>query len=139
MTTTPLRRLRHLDEETCWDRLASVTTARLAYVVDGRPRIVPVNPVVRDGSIHVRTMRGTRLSQLLQGADMPVSLEADELAPDQRAGWSVVAHGHLVPVLDTVAVAHAARDAADPWVIDARDAYWGRLVVDEIGGRELVH
>ena len=81
-----------LDRATCLELLATVQVGRLAWAtVDGRVNIRPVNYTLAGADIIVRTGMGSIFAAAL--ADLPVTLEADDLEPALETGWSVVVIG----------------------------------------------
>lgn len=80
-----------LDESECWEILREHSVGRIAWVVEGRPHIVPVNFLVHDGRIWVRS---TPYSQLAQHSrERHVAFEVDEIDGFTRSGTSVVVEG----------------------------------------------
>jgi len=66
MTDRP-RRLRQLTRDEALRRLASVSVGRLVFTIAGLPAIRPVNHLVDDGAVVVRSDLGSRVS-LAEGA-----------------------------------------------------------------------
>jgi nitroimidazol reductase NimA-like FMN-containing flavoprotein (pyridoxamine 5'-phosphate oxidase superfamily) len=64
---------------------------RVAFIVDGRPMIVPVHHLADRDAIVFCTGEGTKLSTLRGGAS--VAFEVDDRRPLDRSGWSVVIEG----------------------------------------------
>jgi uncharacterized protein len=91
MTNTPGSSLILLSTDECWSLLLDMAVARLAVVVDGQPEIFPVNYLVQDGGILIRTRPGTKLAGALGGR---VCLEIDDYDPRLNgSAWSVVVKG----------------------------------------------
>ena len=112
--TPPRGPVVELDEATCRERLATATVARVVHVVEDEPHVSLVNAALDGDAIVVRSLPGTRLATALNRPGAPVLVEADEVDPATRSGWSVVARGRMEPVLDTVEVARLDR-AMPPW------------------------
>ncbi|PRY56975.1 pyridoxamine 5'-phosphate oxidase family protein [Glycomyces artemisiae] len=98
--------------------LAGVPVGRLGFHHRGLPAIRPVNHLVEDGQILIRTHFDSRLSAavaelLPQG--VVVAYEADDLDFEARAGWSVVAVGTAQPVTAPDRLAHF-EGRPDTWV-----------------------
>ncbi len=89
--------LRALDRATCLALLAGERVGRVGISVAALPVILPVNYVVHDGAILVRTAPGTKLSAALDRA--VVAFEVDGI---DRAGygWSVLVQGPAEVVED---------------------------------------
>jgi nitroimidazol reductase NimA-like FMN-containing flavoprotein (pyridoxamine 5'-phosphate oxidase superfamily) len=124
-----------LDESECLELLDTATVGRMAFVVDGRQHLLPINYVVHEAVVYVRTADGTSFSRLDDGTD--VVFEVDYHDDVFRWGWSVTAHGSI-------------RRVADPAVLETLDAVrrpkaWASgdrdiilaVTPDEIAGRRV--
>ncbi|MEZ5166089.1 MAG: pyridoxamine 5'-phosphate oxidase family protein [Acidimicrobiales bacterium] len=80
-----------MDEDECWARLHEHRVGRLVVKVGSQPDIFPVNYLVDDHHIVVRTAEGTKLAAALMG--QLVAFEIDHIDEHDRVGWSVVVHG----------------------------------------------
>lgn len=79
-----------LSEAECWALLHRSGLGRLATASDSRADIFPVNYLVHDETLLMRTAPGSKLEQM---ADAPgVAFEAD--GHDAERYWSVVVRGH---------------------------------------------
>jgi len=132
-----------LDRAEALDLLASVTYGRVVFTVAALPAIRPVNHVVDDGEIVIRTRRLTGLSTALSNAmesdqrpDLVVAYEADQLDPVERVGWSVVVTGIAVPIIDPARLARLA-GRLQPWVDSEMDAAIA-ITPDIVTGLRLV-
>ena len=106
------RELVELDRREALDLLASVTVGRIVFTRDALPAIRPVNHLVDDGQIIIRT----RLSASAgKAAGMVVAYEADDLDPIHRLGWSVVVTGLARAIDDPERIAHYTQ-VVQPWV-----------------------
>ena len=75
--------------------LASVDYGRVVFCPKSVPAIRPVNHLVDEGRIIIRTWLTSAISGAVQSADgVVVAYEADSIDPQTRAGWSVVVIGH---------------------------------------------
>jgi nitroimidazol reductase NimA-like FMN-containing flavoprotein (pyridoxamine 5'-phosphate oxidase superfamily) len=129
--------LEALDEEECLLALGAAVVARIAFVEDGRPSIVPVNHRLVDAGretpvVLVRTRPGAHLDHVPR----PVALEVDGHDDVRQVGWSVVVEGDLVRVDPPHGLAGASMDPR-PWIEAGRDA-WLALVPRTISGRRLL-
>ena len=131
-------RLVEIDPPTCWELLRGAEVGRVVRVVDGAPTLGVVNIGVDGDAVVFRSHRGGRLSAALAHPGVPAIVEADGLDARARTGWSVVAHGTLVPVLDEVQASHLHRAHPASWLLGDHDGVWLRMVVTEITGRRLV-
>ncbi|WP_291048497.1 pyridoxamine 5'-phosphate oxidase family protein [Herbiconiux sp.] len=78
-----------LSEQECWQRLSENTLGRLVVNAGGEIDVFPVNYVVSDGVLYLRTAPGTKLLELTIHPD--VVFEIDHV--DDRAAYSVVVKG----------------------------------------------
>ena len=85
-----------LDETECWQLLGDSGYGRMALSVMGEPDIFPINFLVRDREVLLRTGQGTKLTEI--AINHRVALEAD--AMEERSAWSVVVKGEL-RIVDT--------------------------------------
>ncbi|WP_416956126.1 pyridoxamine 5'-phosphate oxidase family protein [Streptomyces sp. Agncl-13] len=97
----PPRRVVEIDGAEALRLLGSVPMGRIAFTRQALPTIRPVNHIVDDGNIVIRTHEGAALTSRTLQADGPgvvVAYEADAIDPDTHLGWSVVVTGyaHLV-------------------------------------------
>src|ERR1700694_2222463 len=88
-----------LPDEECWSLLRNHNLGRLAIVVEGCPRIFPVNYGVAESTLVFRTEPGAKLSH---GPGSAACFEID--GHDQRTSmaWSVMAVGVLEDITDAV-------------------------------------
>lgn len=103
--------------------LGSVSLGRIVFTQRALPAIRPVNHIVVDGDIVVRTHRGAALAVHVHGGDAPeavVAYEADVIDPDTHLGWSVVATGYARLVTDTAELDDYRR-RLQPWVDQVMD------------------
>ncbi|GAA3560141.1 pyridoxamine 5'-phosphate oxidase family protein [Nonomuraea rosea] len=114
--TAPQRRnLKELSEAESLRRLASVPFGRIVFTRHALPAIRPVNHVVVDGRIVLRSGSGTIISAEVASWDAVVAYEADELDAGRRLGWSVVVTGVARLVADPEEAARL-RELVHPWV-----------------------
>ena len=82
----------------CLRLLASVPVGRLIFTVNALPTARPMNFVLVDGLIVLRTTAQSTATRKIDQAI--VAFEADELDAANRSGWSVVVTGHAEVVKD---------------------------------------
>lgn len=124
-----------LDRDTCLTLLDTVVIGRVAFAGDdGRVVVVPVNFIVDDGAIVLRTALGGKLSAVREGRLL--SFEADDVEPGLRTGWSVLVTGTAEVVTDAATIGHLERLPLAPWPSTATP-YLVRLHADEVTGRRL--
>ncbi|MEV4179732.1 pyridoxamine 5'-phosphate oxidase family protein [Nonomuraea sp. NPDC049709] len=117
---TDARRLRELPAAEALELLAGVPFGRIVFTRHALPAVRPVNHVVVDGQIIIRSNPGTILSAHVAPSEAVVAYEADELDGHERLGWSVIVTG----VARLVTEPHeAARFKAmlRPWVAGEMD------------------
>jgi nitroimidazol reductase NimA-like FMN-containing flavoprotein (pyridoxamine 5'-phosphate oxidase superfamily) len=94
------RRLQELPEPEALRLLATVPFGRVVFTRHALPAIRPVNHLVSDGQIIIRSNPGTVLSAHVAPAEAVVAYEADELDGHRHVGWSVIVTGVARPVTD---------------------------------------
>lgn len=87
-----------LTPEQCWERLGSTTLGRLAVAVGSQPDIFPLNFVVIDNTIYLRTVEGSKLASVVINSS--VAFEVDGLDEPTNVAWSVVLQGEAEVVAD---------------------------------------
>lgn len=130
-------RIEELDADRCRVLLQTVPVARVVHVVSGEPHVALVNIAVDGEDVMVRCTPGSRLQTALSTPGAPVLVEADEVDPETRSGWSVVARGHMTPVLEQVTVARLDRTTPPSWILGDSGGTWLRLTVEELTGRSV--
>ncbi|WP_055524792.1 pyridoxamine 5'-phosphate oxidase family protein [Streptomyces graminilatus] len=83
--------------------LGSVSLGRIVFTRLALPTVRPVNHVVVDGDIVIRTHGDATLARYAQQNGDPgavVAYEADDIDPDTHTGWSVVVTGYARLVTD---------------------------------------
>ena len=126
--------LEPMSEQECWELLGKGVVGRLAVAIDGHPDVFPVNYVVDDSTIVIRSAPGTKLAAAVLGRG--VAFEIDETDAEHRVGWSVVVHGkaHEVERLDEmVAVADL---PVEPWAPGLK-GHFIRIEPSKVTGRRL--
>jgi nitroimidazol reductase NimA-like FMN-containing flavoprotein (pyridoxamine 5'-phosphate oxidase superfamily) len=122
--------LTELREDECWDLLRTQTVGRVGWQGSDGLTIVPVNYVVDERAVVIRTAPYTELGR--EGSIQEVAFEVDELDPIARSGWSVLVRGRRR--LDPEAYGTTPRP--DVWVGGSR---WLVLRIEArtISGRRL--
>ena len=93
-------KLEEIDEAECLEILDQHGLGRIAFVVQGQPRIFPVNYAMSGRIVVIRTAAGTKL---FHAPEAKVAFEIDEYDPSTGVGWSVMVQG----------IAHDATDSFD--------------------------
>ena len=111
---TERRVLRELSREESLRLLSSVSLGRVVFTHQALPAIRPVNHLVDDGQVIIRTHPGAAILTAAQRG-VVVAYEADVLDPEAHVGWSVVVTGVARPVRDPRAAADYRRRLR-PWI-----------------------
>jgi len=123
-----------LSVEECLNLLAGEVFGRLAVVTPGGPRIIPVNYVLLDDAIVLRTSPYSELAQ--NAVDKDAAFEIDDVDHTRQTGWSVVVVGRLEKV-DPSDLADLRKVwVPQPWAGGQRNLYL-QLRWREISGRRL--
>ncbi|WP_431965823.1 pyridoxamine 5'-phosphate oxidase family protein [Nocardia sp. bgisy134] len=105
-----------LDREQALSLLAQAPFGRVVYTRDALPAIRPVNHLLEDGRVIVRTRIASQFSTAVQKrAGIVVAYEADDLDIDRRTGWSVVVTGIARPITDATRIARY-QQVLRPWI-----------------------
>ncbi|UDY24845.1 pyridoxamine 5'-phosphate oxidase family protein [Nocardioides sp. Kera G14] len=86
-----MAQLHEIDESECWDLLKSHSVSRVAWAGSDGPVVLPLNYVVHDGALWLRTSAHSTLSQEVD--DAPVAILVDEFDAETQVGWSVQVRG----------------------------------------------
>ncbi len=126
--------LRELNRRDCLDLLQGSGVGRVAVCTPDGPVIIPVNYVMDDETVVVRTAPYT----LLAGhAWDQAAFEIDDLDHDMRRGWSVLVVGQAAPVEDPDEIAESQRlSELMPWAPGSRNMFI-RITPQRITGREV--
>ncbi|HWJ10348.1 MAG TPA: pyridoxamine 5'-phosphate oxidase family protein [Nocardioides sp.] len=121
-------RLAVLDDHECWDLLRSQPVGRIAWSGAQGVSVVPVNFVVADDSIVLRTTPYSLLAR--ESTDRDVAFEVDHFDAEDHSGWSVLVRGRCVRV-------HRASERSDPWATGARVLDL-QIEVRTVSGRRVI-
>lgn len=113
----PAHRRTDLDPVEALRLLGSVGLGRIVFTRQALPTVRPVNHVLDDGDIVIRTHEGAALTAHARqggGQGVVVAYEADALDPDTQLGWSVVVTGYARLVTDPADLARI-RTLLVPW------------------------
>jgi hypothetical protein len=92
--------------------LGTMSFGRIVFTRQAMPAIRPVNHIVDNGAIIVRTHLG---AALLSNVGLVVAYEADDIDPVEQVGWSVIVTGLATLVRDAGEAARYER-MLQPWV-----------------------
>jgi nitroimidazol reductase NimA-like FMN-containing flavoprotein (pyridoxamine 5'-phosphate oxidase superfamily) len=130
----PADRLEPLDRQECLELLSQMEVGRIGFVVDGQPRIEPVNYRVVAGDVVFVSRPGAKLDAAVQG--QRVAFEIDAVEEWARAGWSVLAVGVASLVSDPADVAELAAEGPEAWAHTA-EVSMVRIAVSDLTGRRV--
>lgn len=114
------RHLRELPAAEALRLLAGVPFGRVVFTRHALPAVRPVNHLVADGQIIIRSDPGTILSGRPAPSEAVVAYEADELDGRERLGWSVIVTGVARLVTDPQEAARF-KAVLHAWVTDEPD------------------
>lgn len=121
-----------LTADRCWGFLREATVGRLAFVLNGKPEIYPVNFVVDHGSMVFRTDNGRKLLALADGGE--VAFEADGTTNAGAAAWSVIVKGRAVAISRTDDLLDTVFLPLHPWENGTKERFV-RVTPETITGR----
>ncbi|WP_418908395.1 pyridoxamine 5'-phosphate oxidase family protein [Glutamicibacter endophyticus] len=121
-----------LSEEQSWELLSHTSHGRLATSAAGFIDIVPVNYVVKERVLYLRTAPGNKLAAL--NINDSVAFEADGILSDEA--WSVVVRGRAEILEHEADVNEARSSGVSPWIPTLKEV-WVRITVAEIHGRHF--
>ncbi|WP_193433409.1 pyridoxamine 5'-phosphate oxidase family protein [Streptomyces fodineus] len=117
------RRSVELDSGEALRLLGSVSFGRIVFTRHALPTVRPVNHVLDNGDIVIRTHEGAALTARAGqagGQGIVVAYEADAIDPGTHLGWSVVVTGYAHLVTDSEELARY-QTLLTPWVDQAMD------------------
>jgi len=113
------RQALELTEGECWRLLGSVSLGRVVFTQHAMPAIRPVNHLVDNRKIIVRSHLGAAITSRADAGSV-VCYEADDLDPVRHIGWSVIATGLARLVQEPDAIARY-EQLLEPWVAGELD------------------
>ncbi|MGV9457291.1 pyridoxamine 5'-phosphate oxidase family protein [Streptomyces sp. NPDC003635] len=137
-TVTGPRQSVELGKDEALRLLGSVSLGRIVFTRHALPTVRPVNHVLDDGDIIIRTHEGAALTWCTRQGGSPgvvVAYEADAIDPATHLGWSVVITGYAHLVTDPHELARF-QALLCPWVRQTMD-YGVRITPDLITGIRL--
>ncbi|MER7182951.1 pyridoxamine 5'-phosphate oxidase family protein [Streptomyces hyaluromycini] len=114
----PARRSIELGSAEALRLLGSVSLGRIVFTRQALPTVRPVNHVLVDGAVIVRTHERAALTshtRQAHGTGVVVAYEADDIDPVTHLGWSVVVTGYAHLVTDPLELARY-EALSLPWV-----------------------
>ncbi len=123
-----------LSPEECISLAATMPIGRIVFTDRAMPAVQPVNFLIDDGSVIIRTAQGSKLAAATRNAI--VAFEIDEFDRLSQAGWSVTMVGRAQSVRDPVESARLARLPLQSWAPGPRDRFI-RIHPEHITGRRI--
>jgi nitroimidazol reductase NimA-like FMN-containing flavoprotein (pyridoxamine 5'-phosphate oxidase superfamily) len=115
------RQALELTGDECWQLLGSVSLGRVVFTRHAMPAIRPVNHLVDDQTIIIRSHLGSAITgHAAAGDGAVVCYEADEIDPVRHTGWSVIATGMARLVQDPAVIARY-EQLLEPWAAGQMD------------------
>ena len=122
-----------LNDEQSWKLLESTKHGRLVVSVAGEPDIFPVNYVVSNRKVYLRTAPGNKLAQLTINAK--VLFETDGILSEEA--WSVVLRGTARVLTNSGELAAVEELGLKTWVPTLKDFYV-EIEPGSVSGRHFV-
>jgi nitroimidazol reductase NimA-like FMN-containing flavoprotein (pyridoxamine 5'-phosphate oxidase superfamily) len=97
-----------------WRLLAGVSLGRIVFTQHAMPAIRPVNHLVDDETVIIRSHLGAAITGRAAGDGTVVCYEADDIDPVRHTGWSVIVTGMARLVRDPAAVSRY-QQLLQPW------------------------
>jgi nitroimidazol reductase NimA-like FMN-containing flavoprotein (pyridoxamine 5'-phosphate oxidase superfamily) len=115
------RQMLELTGAESWQLLRSVSLGRIVFTWHAMPAIRPVNHLVEDEAIIVRSHLGSAIvARAVADDGAVVCYEADELDPVRHTGWSVIVTGMARLVRDPAAITRY-EQLLEPWAAGQMD------------------
>lgn len=128
-------RWQELSRSDCFDFLARHDLGRLAFVDDLGPIVVPVNYVLDQHELVIRTDEGAKLEASRRG--VKVAFEIDGIDPAGKTGWSVLVRGEAVAVSDRDELERLRKLPVRPLAPGSRSHYI-RVMPAVLTGRQIL-
>ncbi|MCP3934156.1 MAG: pyridoxamine 5'-phosphate oxidase family protein [Actinomycetia bacterium] len=126
--------LEEIDEDQCWSLASQRSVGRLAVAIGNKPDVFPVNFVIHERTIIVKTAAGLKLAAATIGPG--VAFEVDALDEFSHTGWSVVFRGVASEIESLDDVIEAEGLGIDTWA-DSDKRRFLRIIPTAITGRRV--
>jgi uncharacterized protein len=123
-----------LTKSRCFELLAGQRLGRLAFVDDRGPIVLPVNFVLDNYMVIIRTDEGTKLTIARHGDR--VAFEADAIDAASGAAWSVLIRGEAIEVTDRLELDRLSKLRLRPWA-PGRKSHVVRILPAAVTGRRI--
>ncbi|GII56660.1 hypothetical protein Pth03_50490 [Planotetraspora thailandica] len=132
--------LEKLDDEECMRLITPGGVGRVAFGCCTGVMILPVNYMIVEGNLLIRTALGGPMDEDLrsgvEGADVMIAFEVDHIDDAAHEGWSVLVRGGARHVSSDRDRASAAASGLESWAGGERDLFI-RILPVEITGRRV--
>jgi nitroimidazol reductase NimA-like FMN-containing flavoprotein (pyridoxamine 5'-phosphate oxidase superfamily) len=128
----PVDSLRRLSHDECLHLLAGRRLGRVSVSIGALPAILPVNYVLWNDDVVIRTAPGTKLSAALMGA--VVGFEVDDTTDDPAGGWSVLVVGHASEIRNLAVLERVRELPLETWAPGQRDRFVS-IPTEHVSGR----
>ena len=132
----PSRQAVELTTEESWRLLSGVSLGRIVFSQHAMPAIRPVNHLVDNETVIIRSHLGAAIVGRVTGDGAVVCYEADDIDPGRHTGWSVIVTGMARLVQDPAAVRRY-KELLTPWA-DVQMDYVIAITPQVITGLRLV-
>ncbi|WP_158550686.1 pyridoxamine 5'-phosphate oxidase family protein [Geodermatophilus sp. TF02-6] len=123
-----------LSRDECLQLLPTAPVGWIAHCSAGDPQLVPVNYVVHEGEVIVRSGYGSKLAAAAHGLAMAFGV--DGIDPSTRTGWSVTASGPARVIGDELEVAVLGVPLVEVWAPGEKESYIA-ISLREVSGRRI--
>jgi uncharacterized protein len=132
----PRRRVRWLEltKSECFELLAGERLGRLAFVDERGPVVLPVNFVLDNHVVIIRTGEGAKLDAASHGDR--VAFEVDRIDAGTGAGWSVLVRGEATEVTDRSELTRLRKLPLNP-LAPGRKSHFVRILPAVVTGRRI--
>jgi nitroimidazol reductase NimA-like FMN-containing flavoprotein (pyridoxamine 5'-phosphate oxidase superfamily) len=129
-----------LDRDECLRLITPGGVGRIAFGGCAGPVILPVNYLIVEGAVLIRTAIGGPMDEDLrsgvEGCELVIAFEVDRYDHAAREGWSVLIRGGAHHVVSDSEHAAAASSGLESWAGGEREQYI-KVVPVEITGRRV--
>ncbi len=119
----------------CLTLAASAPIGRIVFTSGALPAIWPVNFVLDDDAVVLRTGAGSKLAAAVRSAI--VAFQVDHFDEAAHGGWSVTVTGRAEAVSDPAEIARLGESCLASWVPEERQ-HWIRISADLVTGRRIL-
>ncbi|HZB34082.1 MAG TPA: pyridoxamine 5'-phosphate oxidase family protein [Streptosporangiaceae bacterium] len=124
-----------LSPHDCLALARTMPIGRIVFTDQALPAVQPVNFLLEDGCVIIRTGEGTKLAAAIR--DTIVAFEIDDYDARTESGWSVTLVGRAESVVDVAESARLARLPLRTWAPGNRDRFV-RIKPEYISGRRIL-